>query len=124
MILSSIVQLKDLISKLEDKKMPIQLSYKIMKLNKEIESDIKFYQETFKQIITEYGETDETGNLIFLDNGNIKIKEGVQQECILKLTSLENTEVNTPSIKFKLEELSVIELTPNEAQSIEAIIQE
>lgn len=123
MKLINIVQLKTILSNFENQKLPIQLSYKIMKLNKEIESDFAFYQEKFKEIITEFGEIDNDGNLIFMESGDIKIKPGTQTECMGKLFDLEHTEVKKPSIKLTLTDLDGIELTPNELAGLDEIIE-
>ena len=96
-------------------KFPITTSYKIAKIKKYIEEELSFYEQELQKIITEYGEKDENGQYIYSDNnGSIKIIPSRLQECMHKVNSLEQLQVQEPSIKLTLEDLSNVNLTPQE----------
>lgn len=124
MILQNIVQLGEVLNSLSNQKMPINIGYKIMKLEKEIENDIAFYKQKLEEIISMYGQKDEEGKFITLDNGNIKISEGMEEECINAFTVLDNTETDLPKTKLPIGALSSIELTPRELKILSDIIEE
>ena len=124
MILQNIVQLGEVLNSLSNQKMPINIGYKIMKLEKEIENDIAFYKQKLEEIISMYGQKDEEGKFVTLDNGNIKISEGMEEECINAFTILDNTETDIPKTKLPIEALSSIELTPRELKILSDIIEE
>ena len=124
MILQNIVQLGEVLNSLSNQKMPINIGYKIMKLEKEIENDIAFYKQKLEEIISMYGQKDEEGKFVTLDNGNIKISEGMEEECINAFTVLDNTETDLPKTKLPIEALSSIELTPRELKILSDIIEE
>ena len=124
MILQNIVQLGEVLNSLSNQKMPINIGYKIMKLEKEIENDIAFYKQKLEEIISMYGQKDEEGKFVILDNGNIKISEGMEEECINAFTVLDNTETDLPKTKLPIEALSSIELTPRELKILSDIIEE
>lgn len=124
MILQNIVQLGEVLNSLSNQKMPINIGYKIMKLEKEIENDIAFYKQKLEEIISMYGQKDEEGKFVTLDNGNIKISEGMEEECINAFTVLDNTETDLPKTKLPIGALSSIELTPRELKILSDIIEE
>lgn len=99
------------------------LAYKIMKLMKNTQNDCDFYQEKFNDILTEYGEKDDNGQLIQENNG-IKIQDGKMEECTSKVNELNNTEIELPKIKFTLEELKPYNFSVIDMAKIDEFIQE
>jgi hypothetical protein len=93
-------------------KLSFKVLYKLSTLSKAIEEKTAFYREKFQEILQEYGEKDENGNLVPTDDGNgIKIKIETQQECFSKINELQMLEVELPDIKFDIEDFGNIELT-------------
>lgn len=98
-----------------------KLSYKLMKLISQIETEEKFFNERVTEIIHTYADKDESGELIYLDGG-IKIKEDMQNECNRVFEELNAVEVDAPSIRFSLEELSEIKLSVEDMVILEDFI--
>lgn len=99
-------------NEVKDKKLSLKVLYKLSTLAKAIDEKTAFYREKFQEILKEYGELDENGNLIPTEDGNgIKVKPGTEQECIMKINELQKLDVDMPEIKFDIEDFGDIELT-------------
>lgn len=62
--------------------LPIKISYKFSKLARAIEQEKNFYQSKVQEIIEEYGERDENGELKLTDDKTaFLIKEDKVLEC-------------------------------------------
>ena len=84
----------------------IKTTYKILKLFEAIKKDVTFYRDELGKIIEEYAEKDENGDFVYTNGGQgVKIKEGLLEECELKLDALAEIEVDKPNIEFELDEL-------------------
>ena len=70
-------------------KLPIRTAYNLSKIFARAREELEFYQEKFKEIITQYGEKDENGNLIFLENENVSIQKDKVEECKKEITDRE-----------------------------------
>lgn len=104
---------------------PIKTTYQLVKLGKKIEEDLNFYQETYTNIIKDYGQVDENGEYIFSEDGSsIIIIEGKQEECQEKVRELENFEIDLSEFTFSIDDFSNVELTPEELNALLPIISE
>ena len=115
--------LKESCGSLVETKMPIEISYKIMKIIQAIEREENFFSKKMNEIIQEFGDKKENGELIFLENGNIKIKDGKEQECQKEIKELNELEIELPDYKIKLEDLNNISLSPKEIYSLDPILE-
>ena len=121
--MSKIQMANSALVKLADTKMNIKTSYKVLKLSKSMENEIKFYGEEFGKILEKYAVKKEDGSFEFTDNGQaVKIKEGMDQQAQQEIFELENLEVEIPDIRFDIDELEGLELTPRELIAIEDFI--
>lgn len=99
-------------NEVKDRKLSLKILYKLSTLAKAIDEKTTFYREKFQEILKEYGELDENGNLIPTEDGNgIKVKPGTEQECVMKINELQMLDVDIPEIKFDIEDFGDIELT-------------
>ena len=109
--------------KIKDCIFPIKTAYKLVKLGKKIEEELSFYQETYTNIIKEYGKTDENGEYIFSEDGNsIVIKDGMEEKCQEKVRELETFEIDLSDFSFTIDDFANIELTPEELSVLMPII--
>jgi hypothetical protein len=93
-------------------KMPLKVAFKLSNLVKAINEKTDFYREEIQKILQEYGEFDENGNIITINNGNgIKVKPGTEIECTAKINELQSLDVDLPDITFDIEEFGDIEMT-------------
>lgn len=95
-------------------KLPIRTAYNLSKIFARAREELEFYQEKFKEIITQYGEKDESGNLIFLENENISIQKDKIEECQKEITDLQNLELEIPDYSISLDSLESIKISLDE----------
>ena len=109
---SEILQILEIRSQILEQKLPIKTSYKLTRFFSELDNEVKFFNETLQKIIDEYGQKDEDGNFVLTDNKQgVKIQEDKYNECMSKMTELNNLEVNLSYIpEFKLSELEPLNL--------------
>lgn len=106
-----------------NKNLPFALAYKFNKLANKANEEINFYRENMQKIIEEYAERDENGEMIFTDAENVKLRPDSTEECNKKINELSNIEVDI-NIKFTPEELSSLELSINDLQTLMPLIEE
>lgn len=105
-------------------KLNFKTSYRLTLLAQEIEKHINFYQESFRNILAEYGKKDENGNFIpTADGQGILLLEEKTEEAYAKLNELRALDVELPDTKFDVEEFENIELSPQEMILIMPFIQ-
>lgn len=113
---------KAIVSFMQEKMSP-KLSYKLMKFLSEIETEENFFNEKVREIINVYGEKDDSGELIVIDN-KIKIQECSEEDCNRAFFELESVEVESPSIRFTIDELSELRLSIEDMIALNAFIVE
>lgn len=110
--MSNIINFEIFYNEVKTTKLPLKTAFKLSNLTRAIESQIGFYREKFQEILKEYGEFDEEGNIKTINDGaGIKVKEGKEMECITKINELQSLDVELPDITFDIEEFGDIELT-------------
>lgn len=109
---SEAFQILEIRNLLVDQKLPIKTSYKFTKFFNELETEVKFFNESLQKLIEEYGKRDEDGNFIYTDDKQgIKIQDDKFQECMNKINELNNLEVNLTYVpEFTLDELESLNL--------------
>lgn len=111
--------------KVKSQKLPFKTSYRLTLLTQEIQKHIDFYQEKFRELITEYSRKDENGNPFPNEDGTgIMLEEATMNEAYAKLNELRELEVELPNTKFSPEDFGMIELTPMEMNIILPFIEE
>lgn len=100
--------------------LPLKGAYKINKIKKAVEKEGEFYQEKFQEIVDQYAQKDENGEVVLSeDRSQIMIKEGVVEECNKALTDLQELEVEIDNYGLKLEDLGEnLECTPEELEAL------
>ena len=106
-----------------EQKLAFNLSYKIMKLLTSLENDIKFYNQKVQELLDNYAKKDEEGKYIE-NNGSISIQEDKFQEFQKAYQEIQECEIELPNIKFTMEELNNLEISPKEAYALKSIIEE
>ena len=77
---------------IKSKHFPIAIAYKLMQINIAATDCIKFFETQYYQIINEYAEHDENGNLVYNDDQSFKVqpdKIGEAQKRLNELTEFE-----------------------------------
>lgn len=101
--------------KVKANKLPFKTSYRITLLMLEVEKHINFYQESFRNLLNEYGKKDENGNIMPTTDGQgVLLAEETMQEAYQKLDELRELDVELPDYKFDLDAFGDIEISPQE----------
>ena len=100
--------------------LPLKGAYKINKIKKAVEKESEFYQEKFQEIVDQYAQKDENGEVVFSEDGNqIMIKDGLVEECNKALTDLQELEVEVDNYGLTLDDLGEdVECTPEELEAL------
>lgn len=121
--MSQLTALYQVYLKIKDLSFPIKTSYSLAKLGQALEKEIPFYDSEISKIINTYGERDENGNLVQIENGNIKIQSEKIDECAQKMNELGELQVGIECEKIPLERLGDIELSVQELNALLPIIE-
>ena len=103
MILKNILQINQILSKVKTT-LDFQLDWKIAECICSSNQHIEFYNSKINEIFKKYGELDENGNLICIDNG-IKIQADKIDEFSEKINELDSVEIDF-NFDITVEELS------------------
>lgn len=100
--------------------LPLKGAYKINKIKKAVEKEGEFYQEKFQEIVDQYAQKDENGEVVLSeDRSQIMIKEGMVEECNKALTDLQELEVEIDNYGLTLNDLGEnLECTPEELEAL------
>lgn len=121
--MKDILNLRWFYTEIKDQTLSIRTAYKFTKLFNQVDTELEFYQEQIQQISQEFGELDEEGSLIPMDDGqSIKIKPDKIIECNEKVSELLNLEVNIDDCTFTLNELEGVSLSVSQMQAISKFI--
>lgn len=119
-----IVGLPTFLNKVKSQKLPFKTAYKVTLFLQEIQKHIDFYQESFNNLLQEYGKRDGDGNLQPTEDGRgILLIEEKTTEAYQKLAELRDLDVELPDTKFSVDEFDKIELTPEELIDIMPFIE-
>ena len=100
--------------------LPLKVAYKLNKLKKAVEAEGEFYSNKFQEIVDTYAKKDESGNIVFSDDGNqIMIKEGMVDECNQVLEDLQSLTVEIDNCNLTIDDFGDnIECTPEELEAL------
>lgn len=101
--INELIQFNISSQKIFNEKLPLTLAYKVAKIQRAIAADIEFYQKRYKEIITEYGDKDENGNLKTSEDGTLILMVPENREkAQAEITQLEEKEVDVPIDEYLL----------------------
>lgn len=110
--MSEIINFSYFYNEVKSAKLSFKVLYRLSNLAKAIDEKTVFYHEKLQEILQEYGQFDENGNIIPTEDGNgVKVRPGTEVECVSKINELQNLDVELPDIKFDIDEFGDIELT-------------
>lgn len=110
-----LTELTPIFDKMKSSKLPFKTAYRVTLLMQETEKHLNFYQESFRNLLTEYGKKDENGNVVPTEDGQgVLLVEETMQEAYQKLAELRELDVELPNTKFDLDAFGDIEISPQE----------
>lgn len=123
MKITEILKARSAVASIYSEKIPAKLAYKFTKFLKETDTEEDFYKEKLQGIMNEYGEKDENGNFVEVNNG-IKIKDSEKEKCFSEVLELESTDIDKPRTAFSIDEFDEIKLSTEVMIALFAFIKE
>lgn len=114
--------IKNILGKIADANLPIKTSYKIMKIVSIIEVEEKFFNQKLAALIEKYGEKNDNGEYVYVDDSNIKIVEDLRVDCEKEIKELQDLEIEIPDYKFTLIDFNEANFTPREVFMLEPFL--
>lgn len=106
--------------------LPLKAAYKLNKIKQAIVKESEFYGEKFQEIVNQYAQHDENGELVYSEDGNqILIKDGMVEDCNKAIEDLQNLEIQIDNCNLKLDDLGEnLECTPEQLEALMPFITE
>lgn len=111
------------LQKLAEAQLKAKLAWQVARILKAAEAEIQSFNETRMKLINEYGEKNESGELITDDNGNCKIIPNRLIDFNKELNDLISNEVEINAHKIKMDDLENVNFTPGEITLLEPFIE-
>ena len=90
----------NIFEKLSEKTFDISTQYKFILLKKEIEKDGEIIDEQLDIVLNRYAEKNEQGKIIYTDDGGVKVKEELAEECLKKIEEIQTQKIQLPDVYF------------------------
>ena len=118
MKITDILNVVPTLQEMANKRFPGATSFKIARLMRELDKEIQLFDKQRAEIAQEFGEKDASGQLVFTEEGNVKIIE----ECNAKLESIFSTEIEINADKLSYSSIESADFTPSQALALEPIV--
>lgn len=109
---------------INDKKMPARTAYQFARIIREVEKELKNFQDARNKLIERFGKKDEAGKLIEDENGNIEIFPGKQEIFKKEADELMASKIHVNCEKIELEDILENEFSPAEINELFLFIKE
>lgn len=100
------------------------VAYKVARLAREMERELKTFDEARTKLIHKYGKKDENDKLIIDDNGQYTVEPNKIQDFNNEINEVFNTKVELNATTIKLSELDDCELSPKRMVQLMPFIEE
>ena len=122
MKITDILNVVPTLQEMANKSFPGATSFKIARLIRELDKEIQLFDKQRTEIAQEFGEKDASGQLVFTEEGNVKIIESKIEECNAKLESIFNTKIEINADKLSYSSIESADFTPSQALTLEPIV--
>lgn len=122
--INDLINSGDIFRDLAQQPIKMRVAYNIARIIREIENEMKLFEETRRKLFDKYGEKDENGELLINADGNITITPENISLYNNEIQEVLNTSITLNAEKLNIEDLENIELTPNQVYLINAFINE
>lgn len=113
------LNMQQTLTNIVNQKIAFSLAYKLSKLTKVVEDNLTYYYSSVRELLNEYGQKDENGELVEDGADSIKLIPERANEFYDKISELQNVEIADTIPIFTIEEFDdKIELTTIEFNSI------
>lgn len=101
-----------------------KVAFRVARLLRELEKEFTLFNEKRADLIKEYGQKDENGELKTNENGDFMLEPERAQEFYNMMDELLNTDLSINAEKIAFEDIENVEFTPTQILSIENFIEE
>jgi len=122
--LRNIVESADIMRELSNKSLKGRAAFRVARLLRELEKEFTLFNEKRMDLIKEYAQKDENGEMKSDENGNVTLDQDKLNEFYQSLDELLNADVEINAEKIDSEDLGDIEITPAQIINLEAFINE
>ena len=119
MKLGNLIQARKTIAAHSQEAISVPLAYKLMKFMKASDDEDSFYVGKIREIVASYKDATDVGGAT---QDEFRIPKSKVQEFEKAVNELKDSEVEAPSIKFALAELSELKLSVTEMFSLDNFI--
>lgn len=121
---NQISTLADCCTEMQDQKMPFKLSLILAKNSAMLKQEVEFYIDREREFAMKFLETDENGQFVQTSDNVFKIKDGMEEECRVARTDLDNFTVDLELRKIPMSLIENMEFTPKQLEALELLIDE
>jgi hypothetical protein len=115
----------EVLGNFSSQKLPIKLSYKIMKVLSELEPELQFYNKKIQELIEEYALHDDQDKIVYTEDGSgIHIPPEKTEEFTNKYNELVALEIEINDFNFNLDEFENLEIAPKDLYVLSPYITE
>lgn len=122
--LRNIVESADIMRELSNKSLKGRAAFRVARLLRELEKEFTLFNEKRMDLIKEYAQKDENGEIKSDENGNVTLDQDRLNEFYQSLDELLNADVEINAEKIDSEDLGDIEITPAQIINLEAFLNE
>ena len=122
--LRNIVESADIMRELSTKTLKGRAAFKVARLLRELEKEFTLFNEKRMDLIKEYAQKDENGEMKSDENGNVTLDQDRLTEFYQNLEELLNAEVEINADKIDSDDLNDIEMTPAQIINLEEFVNE
>lgn len=122
--LRNIVESADIMRELSTKTLKGRAAFRVARLLRELEKEFTLFNEKRVELIREYAQKDENGEIKSDENGNVTLDQARLNEFYEKLDELLNAEVEINAEKIDIDDFGDVDFTPAQIINLEAFIKE
>jgi len=119
---NELIKAREALNLFMQEKLPVKLAYKIKKIYKEVDEELKILEESKDKLLDNYAEKDENGDLKNED-GFFTIPKMYREHFEKELNELNNMKIKISFTPIKEEEIENMEITPSTLLALEHFIQ-
>ena len=124
MTVQQMVDSVNALKEINEKKMPARTAYQFARIIREVENELKNFQEARNKLIERFGKKDESGKLIEDEKGNIEIFPEKQEQFKKEADELMASKIHVNCEQIMLEDILANEFSPAEIGELLLFIKE
>ena len=117
--INDILNVEKVFKKLINQSLTGKNAFVMARLAREVEKEVTTFESTRMELIRKYASTDENGEMIVDDNGNVHLSEENVKSCNQELLEVLSQEIELNAGPLQYDWFDSIELTMTEADAFE-----